>query len=293
MQFDIRRFDVYRKVPKDLTQPTLTGAVISISSILFIAFLFISELLVFISPDIVSVLYVDDPVQHSQKLPVFLNISLPRMKCEYLGLDIQDEMGRHEVGMSDATTKEPIYSDHIEGCLFQSHFMINKVPGNFHISTHSSASQPQLPDMAHYIHEVRFGQKPAAKLDVIKGSFNPLKDSDKTASEAHATHDYIVRIVPTVFEDSRNNMYFPFQYTFSHRDVIQQGHGGIRMPAIWFRYQLSPITAKYHEKRKPFYHFLTTVCAIIGGTFTVAGIIDSCIFTAAEIFKKAELGKLS
>jgi len=27
MQFDVRRFDVYRKVPKDLTEPTLTGAV--------------------------------------------------------------------------------------------------------------------------------------------------------------------------------------------------------------------------------------------------------------------------
>lgn len=35
------------------------------------------------------------------------------------------------------------------------------------------------------------------------------------------------------------------------------------------------------------------VCAIVGGTFTVAGIIDSFIFTAAEVFKKAELGKLS
>jgi len=27
MQFDVRRFDVYRKIPKDLTEPTLTGAV--------------------------------------------------------------------------------------------------------------------------------------------------------------------------------------------------------------------------------------------------------------------------
>ena len=35
------------------------------------------------------------------------------------------------------------------------------------------------------------------------------------------------------------------------------------------------------------------VCAIVGGTFTVAGIIDSMIFTASELFKKAQLGKLS
>ena len=59
------------------------------------------------------------------------------------------------------------------------------------------------------------------------------------------------------------------------------------------RYDLNPITVRYHEERPPLYHFLTTVCAIVGGTFTVAGIIDSCIFSATEIFKKFELGKLN
>lgn len=39
--------------------------------------------------------------------------------------------------------------------------------------------------------------------------------------------------------------------------------------------------------------FKIQVCAIIGGTFTVAGIIDGLVFSASEIIKKAELGKLS
>ena len=38
---------------------------------------------------------------------------------------------------------------------------------------------------------------------------------------------------------------------------------------------------------------LFQVCAIIGGTFTVAGILDSLIFSASEIVKKAQLGKLT
>jgi hypothetical protein len=63
--------------------------------------------------------------------------------------------------------------------------------------------------------------------------------------------------------------------------------------SFYFRYDLNPITVKYHETRPPLYHFLTTVCAIVGGTFTVAGIFDSVIFSATEIFKKFELGKLS
>lgn len=43
------------------------------------------------------------------------------------------------------------------------------------------------------------------------------------------------------------------------QEVVQFHHGGVAMPAIWFRYELSPITVRYKEKRKPFYTFLTTV----------------------------------
>jgi len=35
------------------------------------------------------------------------------------------------------------------------------------------------------------------------------------------------------------------------------------MPALWFRYDLSPITVAYTEKRQPFYHFLTMVRALV------------------------------
>lgn len=290
MQFDIRRFDVYRKVPKDLTQPTLTGACISIFSVLFILFLFLSELSLFISHDVVSELTVEDPVKHSEKIPVFINLTLPNLNCKYLGLDIQDDMGRHEVGFQDNTQKFEVNVGN--GCRMESHFLINKVPGNFHVSTHSAESQPENPDMTHIIHKVRFGMDLQEGKDV-SGSFNPLEGLDKTKSQAIATHDYIVKIVPSVYEDSRGNLRYPYQYTFSYRDVIQYGHGGRMMPAIWFRYDLSPITVRYKEKRKPFYTFLTTVCAIVGGTFTVAGILDSCIFTATEVFRKLEIGKLS
>ena len=41
-----------------------------------------------------------------------------------LGLDIQDDMGRHEVGFKDNTVKTPVGD---EGCRFESHFLINKV----------------------------------------------------------------------------------------------------------------------------------------------------------------------
>uniref|UniRef100_A0A663MNM5 Endoplasmic reticulum-Golgi intermediate compartment protein n=1 Tax=Athene cunicularia TaxID=194338 RepID=A0A663MNM5_ATHCN len=49
--FSSFRFDIYRKVPKDLTQPTYTGAIISVCCCLFILFLFLSELTGFIATE--------------------------------------------------------------------------------------------------------------------------------------------------------------------------------------------------------------------------------------------------
>lgn len=64
-----------------------------------------------------------------------------------------------------------------------------------------------------------------------------------------------------------------------------------RGSSIMFLFQ--PITVKYTERRQKFYTFLTSICAVVGGTFTVASIIDSLIFTASELFKKFEIGKLT
>ncbi|KAF0293723.1 Endoplasmic reticulum-Golgi intermediate compartment protein 1 [Amphibalanus amphitrite] len=289
MGFDVKRLDIYRKVPKDLTQPTVTGAVISVCCCSFMLLLLICELWYFVSPEVVSDLFVDNPGDHAERIPVFLKISLPRIKCDYVGLDIQDDQGRHEVGFVNDTQKTPIMEGN--GCLFESSFRINKVPGNFHVSTHSASDQPDEIDFAHVIHEVRFGETP--RVNVPDSSFNPLAGRqvlDKTAMESH---DYVMKIVPTVYEDISGNKVVSYQYTYAYKTYISFSPMGRFIPAIWFKYDLNPITVRYHEKRPPFYTFITTVCAIVGGTFTVAGIIDSAIFTASEMFKKFEIGKLT
>lgn len=45
------------------------------------------------------------------------------------------------------------------------------------------------------------------------------------------------------------------------------------------------------EKRKAFYHFITTLCAIVGGVFTVAGIVDGLLHQSVQLAKKIDLGK--
>lgn len=46
------------------------------------------------------------------------------------------------------------------------------------------------------------------------------------------------------------------------------------------------------ELPKHWYKFLTTTCAIVGGVFTVAGLLDGILHTSLATFrKKVELGK--
>jgi hypothetical protein len=61
---------------------------------------------------------------------------------------------------------------------------------------------------------------------------------------------------------------------------------------VFFNFDISAMLVKYQEHRKPFTHFLTDICAIVGGVFTVAGIIDGILFSAGRnLSKKDDLGK--
>lgn len=291
MQFDIRRFDIYRKIPKDLTQPTNTGAAISLICISFISTLLLIELYYFITPDVISELYVDIPESGiAERIPVNIDISVLEINCQYLGIDIQDDLGRHEVGFLDNTKRIP--ENNGAGCRINASFTIARVPGNFHISTHSSPQQPTNGDMKHVIHELTFG-------DTIKGfrripnrkAFRPLRKFNNTNRPNHVSHDYLLKIVPTIYEDLSANRRYPYQFTFFYREFASHQPGAV--PAIWFRYDIMPITVKYSERRQKFYTFITSICAVVGGSFTVASILDSLIFTASEIFKKFELNKLT
>lgn len=50
------------------------------------------------------------------------------------------------------------------------------------------------------------------------------------------------------------------------QEYVAYSHTGRIIPAIWFRYDLSPITVKYTERRQPVYRFITTVSALHGGS---------------------------
>lgn len=45
------------------------------------------------------------------------------------------------------------------------------------------------------------------------------------------------------------------------------------IPAVFFSYDFSPVMLTIEEQRRPLLHFLTRVCAVVGGVFAVAGLL--------------------
>lgn len=58
------------------------------------------------------------------------------------------------------------------------------------------------------------------------------------------------------------------------------------VPEARFAYDLSPMSVTISKKGKHWYEFVTSICALIGGTFTVLGLLSSflgIIFKAKKI----------
>ena len=56
------------------------------------------------------------------------------------------------------------------------------------------------------------------------------------------------------------------------------------MPAIFFRYELSPIRIQYTVFLQSFSSFLVRICAIVGGIYTVSSIFESLLRNGITIF---------
>jgi len=63
------------------------------------------------------------------------------------------------------------------------------------------------------------------------------------------------------------------------------------LPAIFFRYELSPVKLRYTISYKTWSEFFVEICAIIGGMFVVAGILESVLRNSVSIFSSDEKKK--
>lgn len=326
-----KSLDVYRSLPKDLTEQTVTGASVSVCCTIVIVWLFFAELATFMTPEITQEMFVDRPRSgESDMLQINMKIDFPNLPCAVIGLDVQDVMGTHTVDVGgkllktrlddEGFVKTNVYGAKLpdvqddeqaevngaeqrgEGCRLHGFFAVKKVPGNFHISAHAKSSlTTQFFDktpmnVSHTIHDLWFGSSEELHT-VEKATVNPLRGTAKSAlpsveDKSPISYEYYIKIVPTSYQKRSGQVTHNYQFVSNSNQLA----GRYRVPAVYFRYDLSPIVVQLTETNKLLSHFLVQVCAIVGGVFTVLGVVNSVIHSSIKAVimsnKKNQIGKL-
>eukprot|EP00927_Polykrikos_kofoidii_P066746 TRINITY_DN62310_c0_g1_i1.p1 TRINITY_DN62310_c0_g1~~TRINITY_DN62310_c0_g1_i1.p1 ORF type:complete len:346 (-),score=38.91 TRINITY_DN62310_c0_g1_i1:262-1299(-) len=341
----LKGFDLYRKVPRDLTEPTVSGACVSCCTVSVACYLFVTELLVFLQRPWESQMLIE-PSKTEEKIQINLDITMPYLPCEILSFDAQDVMGSHEVdahgnlykerltSKGDVIAKEEMKSSHHgtsagltryvsfgfdnadvdrirkmihsgEGCRVSGYVTVNKVPGNVHLSTYSHSfifgslyQESKNINITHTINHISFGVD--KDIHYVKDNFkgtgivSPLDGlvqiapERKTSQDASLIYEYYSKVVPTSYVPLESSPIHVYQFTANTNRIANQ-----QMPSLYLRYDFSPVTIKYTEVRQSISHFVVQICAVIGGVFTVAGLVDSFIHKGiVHLARKAQIGKL-
>ncbi|XP_055598204.1 endoplasmic reticulum-Golgi intermediate compartment protein 3 [Uranotaenia lowii] len=188
-----------------------------------------------------------------------------------------------------------------EGCQIYGSMEVNRVGGSFHIAPGKSFSISHIHvhdvqpfsssrfNTSHRINTLSFGE------EFGYGQTSPLDGTMEIAHDGAMMFQYYIKIVPTEFVPLSGRKLHTNQFSVTtHKKTISVMSGESGMPGIFVNYELSPLMVRFTETRSSFSHFAINLCAIIGGIFTVAGIIDSLLFTSIHALKrKIELGKHS
>jgi hypothetical protein len=173
-----------------------------------------------------------------------------------------------------------------EGCRVYGVLDVQRVAGNFHISVHGlNIYVAQMifggsknVNVSHMIHDLSFGPK-------YPGIHNPLDDTNRILHDTSGTFKYYIKIVPTEYRYLSKDVLSTNQYSVTEY-FTPMTEFDRTWPAVYFLYDLSPITVTIKEERRSFLHLITRLCAVLGGTFALTGMLDRWMFRFIESFNK-------
>lgn len=183
------------------------------------------------------------------------------------------------------------------GCQVHGDVLVSKVAGNVHVALGKSTVRNgkhvhefNIKDVSdgfntsHRIHRLEFGKR----LDSIK---SPLEGTSKYVKNGTFMFHYYLKLVPTLYTDASGNRIYTHQYsaTANEKNVMVRDGELAGLPGVFLVYEFTPFMVMKQEKVVPFTHFLTSVCAIIGGVFTVASLLDGILYKSYQKLKKSNI----
>lgn len=205
-----------------------------------------------------------------------------------------EKMRSHRVRQSAMEWRD---EDH-PGCQISGFLWVDRVPGNFHIQARSPHHDidAKLTNVSHEVHHLSFGDPGVntrmKRTNIIapKGferTLSPLDGNVYVNENQHEAFHHYLKVVTTEFNDpylntKKSKMTGMRAYQVLSSSQLSYYRDDI-VPEAKFSYDPSPI-AVYHRQayRKRWYDYLTSLMAIIGGTFTVIGMIENTINAAVS-----------
>lgn len=286
--------------------------------------LFVSSLSEYLSTSTTSQMLIDDSSSEA-KLRVTAAIEFPNVPCDFIFMDTQDYIGFSAEDLKDNVSrrkmingivdqnkdwvrddsvtyealKEKIQSG--EGCMVKSSTMVNKVPGNIHFSSHNTRMVQMMQKLsaegltlnfAHKIIHFSFGTHEQQAKYINKWypeiELFPLEGTSMREDIRFSiAYQYYLNVVRTVVY-IKNRPVELYQYTVSKSFGLTRD-----MPALFFKYEVSPLYVRYDIKQKSIWHFIVNICAIIGGVYTAFSILDAIVYSSVSRIFKSRIGKLN
>lgn len=206
------------------------------------------------------------------------------------------EFSKRKIELSETKGRRNMKRDTMkpQGCEVSGHLVINRVPGNFHVEAKSVNHNlnAAMANLTHRVNHLSFGT-PIERSDraihrVLKQvpeklrKFNVLDGKTYTTSAYHQAHHHYIKVVSTHFK--LGNV-IPTLYQFLEQSQVVQ-YQEFNVPEARFSYDLSPMSVIVEKQGRKWYDYVTSLCAIIGGTFTTLGLIDATLF---KIFKPKKI----
>eukprot|EP00497_Spongosphaera_streptacantha_P001485 TRINITY_DN204_c0_g2_i1.p1 TRINITY_DN204_c0_g2~~TRINITY_DN204_c0_g2_i1.p1 ORF type:complete len:211 (-),score=23.98 TRINITY_DN204_c0_g2_i1:124-756(-) len=181
------------------------------------------------------------------------------------------------------------------GCKVEGWLEVPRVPGNFHIEARSATHDmvPSMANLSHTVNHLQFGDALAPMYEArlpekLLYLMKPLDKQSFILDKIHQAPQHYIKIVSTLYDYGPRANIPAYQITSQNRIAT---YGKDEIPEAKFSYDTMPIAVIVSQREKPFYSFVTSLLAIIGGTYTVVSIFDGFVFTLNENVIKGYFGK--
>lgn len=183
------------------------------------------------------------------------------------------------------------------GCQVSGTLMVNRVPGNFHIEAKSKNHNlnAAMTNLTHRVNHLSFGEMGKIQSRQVKRTlkqvpeslqqFTPLDNKMYHTSKFHQAYHHYIKVVSTHLNIGSGASYMPTLYQFLEQSQVVS-YSEVNVPEARFSYDLSPMSVVVSKTGRKWYDYLTSLSAIIGGTFTTLGLIDAVLY---KVFKPKKL----